>query len=184
MVQSSKEGDTVASPRTAQSSSEKTPSTTDKLVIQPEVTTFPDSASSLPPFGQSNFQSSGSITRESVPVRQSGTDCWLAEMHYRVAVAYQAALCRKAALKWPEIFDSATNAEENRRTRLHELLLDFVPQQKRLFSKFASTQRELLEELLDRQMGQEIVTDLEVTFRLDGIDSDASWEIGKRYWLW
>lgn len=88
-------------------------------------------------------------------------DIWLVEMRYRVLVAYQSSAWEKA--KPSELIESMMNMELKRRTRLHELLLAFVPRQRRLFSGVTSSQTQILDEITRPKTHEEIKLDIEAT---------------------
>jgi len=101
-----------------------------------------------------SLKSSGSFRRSEKPstekrravLSEAGADLWLVEMRYRFAVAHQSSTWETVS----ELFQIVTKTELARRERLKELLLDFVPRQRRLFSISASTQAHVLQELVDR----------------------------------
>lgn len=60
-------------------------------------------------------------------------DGWLIEMLYRQAVNSQVQIFQKCAAALEEIWQSMHRIEVNRQIRLHEVMLDFMPRQRRLF---------------------------------------------------
>lgn len=141
----------ASSPSMAEPSS---PAALEKTKIVAPVPVSPISVASC---GISSNELSPAVLQNGEPSGNSD-DAWLTEMRYRVLVAYQFSAWEKAKLS--ELFESVIKMELKRQTELHEILLAFVPRQRRLFSGATSSQTQVLDELKPRTT-DEIKEDIE-----------------------
>jgi hypothetical protein len=82
-------------------------------------------------------------------------DGWLIETYYRAAVAYQKSVFESGEKVLEIVYQDIVSLEEKRRDRLHQVMLAFVPRQRRLFLGLP----EQLKEMLDNLVGLRIDED-------------------------
>jgi len=82
-------------------------------------------------------------------------DGWLAEMLYRQAVNSQVMILKKCGAGLEEISNSMRRIEVNRQARIHELLLDFMPRQRRLYLGLSSISAPILSDLTSLRVDNE-----------------------------
>lgn len=89
--------------------------------------------------------------------RQLGAveDGWLVEMYYRSAVAYQQAVFGIAENELGNLAKRTTSLEEQRFRRLHQLLLSFVPRQRRLFKALPENLKGVLDDLVGLRIDED-----------------------------
>ncbi len=89
--------------------------------------------------------------------RQLGAveDGWLVEMYYRSAVAYQQAVFGVAEEKFGNITKSISDIEERRFRRLHEVMLAFVPRQRRHLNALPEHFKSVLNDLVGLRIDEE-----------------------------
>ena len=88
-----------------------------------------------------------SALRNNVIVR----DGWLVEMLYRQAVNVQVRILQQCGAQLEEIWQSMHRIEVNRRIRLHEIMLDFMPRQRRLFLGLSPIPGPILNDLVQQR---------------------------------
>jgi len=84
-------------------------------------------------------------------------DGWLAELLYRAAVNHQAEIWEKCGAELSKILKKMQILEMNRRIKLHQLLLDFVPRQRRLYLSLAPVPGPVLVGLVDLRKDHEVL---------------------------
>lgn len=103
-------------------------------------------------------------------------DGWLIEMLYRQAVNAQVQILKKCGAQLEEIWQSMHRIEVNRRIRLHEVMLDFMPRQRRLYLGLAPVASPILENLvqqrtdpqtLDEQLDDEVRKHMQTLLKID-----------------
>lgn len=82
-------------------------------------------------------------------------DGWLVEMYYRSAVAYQQAVYGVAANEFGNLGKRITTLEEHRFRKLQELMLAFVPRQRRLLIKLPENFKNVLDDLVGLRIDEE-----------------------------
>jgi hypothetical protein len=89
--------------------------------------------------------------------RQLGAveDGWLIEMYYRSAVMYQRSVFDIAENELNNLFKEIATLEESRFRRLHQLMLAFVPRQRRLFVALPENLKEVLNSLVGLRIDEE-----------------------------
>ena len=94
--------------------------------------------------------------------RQLGSveDGWLVEMYYRCAVLYQQDVFAAAEDELTNMTRRIADLEENRFGRLHELLLSFVPRQRRLFSALPEQFKGVLDDLVGLRIDEDTLQTL------------------------
>lgn len=93
-------------------------------------------------------------------------DGWLIEMMYRQAVNSQVQILQKCGEPLEAIWQSMQNIEVNRQVRLHEVLLDFIPRQRRLFLGLSPITGPILDDLIEtRAEPKELEEQVEETIR-------------------
>jgi len=109
-------------------------------------------------------------------------DGWLAEMLYRQAVNSQVMILKKCGAGLEDISDSMRRIEVNRETRIHELLLDFMPRQRRLYLGLSSISAPILKDLtslrvdnteLARQVEDALKKHMQVLLKKDSAQRSA-----------
>jgi len=80
-------------------------------------------------------------------------DGWLVEMMYRQAVNSQVQILQKCGGPLEKIWQSMQNIEVNRQVRLHEVLLEFMPRQRRLFLGLPPIAAPILKDLIETRLG-------------------------------
>jgi len=94
-------------------------------------------------------------------------DVWVAEMQYRMSVAFLSAFWEKCSAELSRIFASMKDAECSRRFRLRELLLGLLQKQERLWTGLPSVISPALKDLVDRPMDRpSIEDDVQTSIRL------------------
>jgi hypothetical protein len=103
-------------------------------------------------------------------------DGWLIEMLYRQAVNAQVQILKKCGAQLEEIWQSMHRIEVNRRIRLHEVMLDFMPRQRRLYLGLAPIASPILDNLvqqrtdpqtLDEQLDEEVRKHMQTLLKID-----------------
>lgn len=94
--------------------------------------------------------------------RQLGAieDGWLVEMFYRSAVAYQQAVFGIAENELNNLSKAIINLEERRFRRLHEVMMAFVPRQRRLFTALPEPMTGVLDDLVGLRIDEETLQTL------------------------
>lgn len=96
------------------------------------------------PIVKSTFKQLGSVE-----------DGWLVEMYYRSAVAYQQAVYGVAANEFGNLGKRITTLEEQRFRKLQELMLAFVPRQRRLLIALPENFKTVLDDLVGLRIDEE-----------------------------
>ena len=78
-------------------------------------------------------------------------DGWLIEMLYREAVNVQVKILQQCGARLEEIWQAMHRIEVNRRIRLHEVMLDFMPRQRRLFLGLSPIPGPILNDLVEQR---------------------------------
>jgi len=86
-------------------------------------------------------------------------DVWLAEMRYRVAVAFVSAFWEKASAELSRLFTLLKETECQRRFRLRELLISMLQRKERLFLGLPSVLTPVLQDLINRPMDSATIED-------------------------
>jgi hypothetical protein len=82
-------------------------------------------------------------------------DGWLVEMYYRAAVMYQRAVLDAGGIELRRLYIKIVELEETRQRRLHEVMLAFVPKQRRLVLGLPEHLNEMLENLVGLRIDEE-----------------------------
>jgi hypothetical protein len=100
------------------------------------------------------------VSAEELTVRDANeTDVWLAEMKYRVAVAYASSLWEKASTELSRLFTRLKEVECQRRFRLAELLHSDMKKRECLFLSLPSILTPSLHEFANRPMDHASIED-------------------------
>ena len=114
----------------------------------------------------------GALSEKDEPKREedlvnNSTDVWIAEMNYRMSVAYLSASWEKCSAELSKLFASMKETECSRRFRLRELLITFMQRQERLWAGLPSILTPVLKDLVDRPMDRtSIEGDVQHSIRL------------------
>ena len=94
--------------------------------------------------------------------RQLGSveDGWLVEMYYRSAVIYQQSVFAAAEDELTNMTRRIADLEEKRFGKLHQLLLSFVPRQRRLFSALPEQFKGVLDDLVGLRIDEDTLQTL------------------------
>jgi hypothetical protein len=94
--------------------------------------------------------------------RQLGSveDGWLVEMYYRSAVNYQHAVFRAAEEELTRMTKQIADLEEERFGKLHQVLLSFVPRQRRLFNALPEEFKGVLDNLVGLRIDEDTLQSL------------------------
>jgi len=89
--------------------------------------------------------------------RQLGAleDGWLVEMYYKSAVAYQKSVFEIAENEINNLSKRIINLEERRFRKLHQIILAFVPRQRRLFNALPEHLKGVLDDLVGLRIDEE-----------------------------
>jgi hypothetical protein len=79
-------------------------------------------------------------------------DGWLIETYYRAAVAYQKSVFESGEKVLETVYQDIVSLEARRRDRLHQVMLAFIPRQRRLFLGLPEQLKEMLENLVGLQI--------------------------------
>ena len=82
-------------------------------------------------------------------------DGWLIEMYYRASVTYQRSVFAVGENELRNLFKAIVELEDKRQKRLHELMLAFVPRQRRLFAGLPDDLNEMLDNLVGLRIDEE-----------------------------
>ena len=82
-------------------------------------------------------------------------DGWLIEMYYRAAVRYQRDVFDIGENELRVLFKQIVDFEEKRERRLHQILLAFVPRQRRLFKNLPDELKDVLDDLVGLRIDEE-----------------------------
>lgn len=86
-------------------------------------------------------------------------DVWVAEMQYRMSVAFLSAFWEKCSAELSRIFATMKDAECSRRFRLRELLIRFLQKQETLWSGLPAVISPALKDLVDGPMDRPSIED-------------------------
>ena len=87
-------------------------------------------------------------------------DGWLIEMYYRAAVTYQRSVFDVGENELKNLYKEIVKLEEKRQRRLHEVMLAFVPKQRRLMLGLPEHLNEMLENLVGLRIDEESLQSL------------------------
>jgi uncharacterized protein GlcG (DUF336 family) len=82
-------------------------------------------------------------------------DGWLIETYYRAAVAYQKHVFESGEKVLETEYQDIVSLEERRRDRLHQVMLAFIPRQRRLFMGLPAQLKEMLDKLVGIRIDEE-----------------------------
>lgn len=124
--------------------------------------TGPGGSGSLHGVGESPVVSSMQSPVVKSTFRQLGSveDGWLVEMYYRSAVVYQDAVFAVVSNELQNISKQIINFEKERLEKLHQLLLSFVPRQRRLFNALPEQFKAVLDDLVGLRIDEETLQTL------------------------
>lgn len=109
--------------------------------------------------GATSCSESGSSSVEDISTVANINDVWLAEMRYRVAVAYVSALWDKAHSELSRLFTRLKETECQRRLRLADLLRSFVQKKERLFLGLTSILTPAIQDLANKHIDNAAIED-------------------------
>jgi len=108
-----------------------------------------------------------SSTKDGPALVENSKDVWIAEMHYRMSVAFLSACWEKCSSELSKLFSSMKEIECTRRFRLREILLTFLERQERLWLGLPSVLTPVLKGLTDKPMDRSsIENDVQSSIRL------------------
>lgn len=82
-------------------------------------------------------------------------DGWLIEMYYKTSVTYQRSVVSEAGKKLAEVFKEIAELEETRCRKLHQVMLAFVPRQRRLYVALPEQMKGVLDDLVGLRIDEE-----------------------------
>jgi hypothetical protein len=82
-------------------------------------------------------------------------DGWLIETYYRAGVAYQKSVFETGEKVLETVYQDIVSLEERRRDRLHQVMLAFIPRQRRLFLGLPAQLKEMLENLVGLRIDED-----------------------------
>jgi hypothetical protein len=91
---------------------------------------------------------SNSTKDEELKFTENCTDVWLMEMHYRMSVAYLTTIWDKSSKELAKLFSNMKEMESNRRSRLREIMVQYMQRQERLFLSIPSQITPVMQSLL------------------------------------
>lgn len=87
-------------------------------------------------------------------------DTWLREMFYRTAVHYASQIWDRCVTEMEEIFDTLQNLEAQRRAKIHQEILDFLPRERRFFLGLPAILDPIITDLLSHRVYSEFNSDI------------------------
>jgi hypothetical protein len=87
-------------------------------------------------------------------------DGWLIEMYYRAAASYQRSVFEAGEKQLQKLQEDIVNLEERRNRRLHQIMLAFIPRQRRLFLGLPEQLKEMLDSLVGFRVDEESLNSL------------------------
>lgn len=84
-------------------------------------------------------------------------DGWLIEMYYKSAVEYQKSVYQSATKELEIIFRKVADLEELRFRKLHQIMLAFVPRQRRLFVELPEHLKNVLNDLVGLRIDEDLL---------------------------
>ena len=87
-------------------------------------------------------------------------DGWLIETYYRAGVAYQKSVFETGERVLETVYQDIVLLEERRRDRLHQVMLAFIPRQRRLFLGLPAHLKDMLDKLVGLRIDEDSLQSL------------------------